>query len=248
MELTTQLKKYIKSLHSTKHRQKYNKFIAEGPKVCHEFIIANKYSIEYVFGTSDWFAEQSLPVRSKLLNNFISINEKQLKQISNLKTPNKVMIICDQKLSKNPVFDAGKWSIILDEIQDPGNMGTIIRIADWFGIPKVYSTFNSANYYNPKVIQAAMGSHNRVQMTKIDHQDLINSTQPKYGLQLDGLDITKSTDLKPGHIFIGNESKGLSHAAKSMITQPLKIPKLGGAESLNAAVAAGIACYHLTQS
>jgi TrmH family RNA methyltransferase len=128
-------------------------------------------------------------------------------------------------------------------------MGTIIRIADWFGIKHVIATPNSVDYYNAKVIQAAMGGHLRVQLHTADLSTFIASTSaPVYAAALDGESVYSVKDAKPGIIVIGNESKGISAEVMNKATQKLTIPRIGGAESLNAAVSAGILCALLIKA
>ncbi len=246
MELTNQLKKYIRSLNQVKYRQKYDKFTVEGPKVCAEFLSANYFNINYILALEDWVYTQDRVLLKQRCNNLITVKQKELQSLSNLKQANQVIIVCD-KAAPSAVIDSSiGWKLYLDEIKDPGNMGTIIRIADWYGIREVYLSEDTVDPYNPKVIQAAMGSHNRVAMTRILTTQLKNVDLPKYGLTLAGKPMGKETSLEPGLIVIGNESRGIRKELISQLDVELCIPRKGGAESLNAAVATGIACQLLT--
>jgi len=242
MELTNNLKKYVRSLHLNKNRLKYNKFIAEGPKICNEFLIYDKHKIEYLFHTQGYkeviekAGSHSFPV--------IKISSKDLDYMSTLKTPNKVMLILDNASSIESNYNDG-WEIHLDRIQDPGNMGAILRIADWFGMAQVTASPDSVDFYNPKVVQSAMGAHNRVKLTYRTNAELISSEKEKIGLVLSGAKITNMEIKKPGIIVIGNESKGISVSLISELTYLCSIAPIGKAESLNASVACGIACHSL---
>jgi TrmH family RNA methyltransferase len=171
-----------------------------------------------------------------------SVSEQELQAVSQLQKANEVLLVVYRD-NDNATLPAGEWCIALDTLQDPGNMGTIIRIADWFGIGHVVATPDSVDFYNPKVIQAAMGGHLRVRLHSADIlQFIAQSDVPVYAAALDGDNIYELKDVKPGVIVIGNESKGISAAVMQQATKKITIPRIGGAESLNAAVSAGIIC------
>lgn len=245
MEFTNQLKKYVRSLHTSKHRQKYNKFIAEGPKICEEFLISPQYELEYIFCLTEWYDENRRLIEGIDQEKIIQVKEKELGQISCLKTAHKVLLVIDKSTRVNTDIDEG-WQLYLDKIQDPGNMGTLLRIADWYGLSTVSASEGSVDFYNPKVVQAAMGAHNRVRLISLSSANLLKASVPKYGLVLEGEDINLFQPDKPGFIMIGNESKGLSKELIQSLDAKLKIPAKGKAESLNASVACGIACHLLT--
>jgi RNA methyltransferase, TrmH family len=227
--------KYIQSLCHKKHRDEEKLFIAEGPKLAEELLQSN-FEIKHLYATKQWMqAQSSLQVPST------EITETELTRISNLQTANQVLLIAKQKeLANEPVLN-DNLTIVLDGIQDPGNMGTIIRIADWFGIKQIIASEDSVEIYNPKVVQSTMGSICRVHVWYKDLHDWINGVRlPVYGALLNGQNIYTVKDAKEGLLLIGNESKGIREPLKSKITHPVTIPKKGGAESLNAAVATGI--------
>ena len=235
--------KYLTALHSKKFREKYNIFLAEGDKICLEIVTSKKVKIEEIFAVSSWIeknAELLQPFRDRL----IEISEAELKKISCLTTPNQVLISAHQ-----PSFEIDKLlinsslSLYLDGIQDPGNMGTILRNADWFGIENVFCSDTCVDIFNPKVIQASMGAFLRVKSQEIDLEALITENLPIYGALLEGNNIFEEKLSANGIIVIGSEGKGISDALLPFITHKIKIPAYGnGAESLNAAVAAGIIC------
>jgi len=248
MNLTNNLRKYVKSLHLGKYRQKYNKFIAEGPKICSEFLSADKYQIEYLFCTQQW-ADDNPKLVNSYASRLIISSDKDHKTISALHNANNTLIVAERHEPKQSAIELitdNKWTIYLDRIQDPGNMGTILRIADWYGINAVISTPDSVDFYNPKVVQSAMGAHNRISMLKSEVTELPLKQNNSIALVLDGTDINNYSDTKAGGIIvIGNESSGISEQMLSDCRAHLSIMRKGGAESLNAAVACGIACHQL---
>jgi len=175
------------------------------------------------------------------------VQEAELERISHLKTPNQVLAVFKKFESKEPI-PAGRITLILDAIQDPGNLGTMIRIADWFGISQIICSHDCADVYNPKVVQATMGSLARVD---VFYTDLPGWLKGQHGIKtyaalLDGKDVTRMNPLKEGLIIIGNESRGIQEGLMEFVNEKITIPKKGNAESLNAAVAAGIILSHLT--
>lgn len=245
MILTNQLKKYIRSLHQSKHRQNYNKFIAEGPKVCKEFLMCKTYDIQHILATKTWIDEQGAELTAIQQSKLCKVSEKELSQISLLRTPNQLLMVLD-KQQKDLTTAQESWTIYTDRIQDPGNMGTIIRIADWYGVGAVLTSPESVDYYNPKVVQASAGAHNRIRLDSLKGEDLKAALLgPIYGLVLGGADINEYTSAEPGVLVVGNESKGIHPGLIERLDYRLMIPRKGGAESLNAAVACGIACHLL---
>jgi len=227
--------KYIQSLCHKKHRDEEKLFIAEGPKLVAE-LLQSEFEIKHIYAVKHWIETQ--PALQVPLT---EITEAELDRISNLQTANEVVIIAKQKeLKEEPVF-TNNITIVLDGIQDPGNMGTIIRIADWFGVKQIVASKDSVEIYNPKVVQSTMGSLGRVDVWYKDVAEMITNVEmPVYGALLNGENIYEIKDVKEGLLVIGNESKGIREPLKSKVTNPVTIPKIGGAESLNAAVATGI--------
>lgn len=244
MELTNKLKKYIRSLHLQKYRQKYNKFIVEGPKICSEFTDNQKYKIDYLICTHDWLTENESDIQS-IRDKIIIASDKDLNSISSLKTANKTLIVAEKPIDQDiDLYSLNNWVLYMDKVQDPGNMGTIIRIADWYGIDAVIASPDSVDFYNPKVVQASMGSHNRIKLHTILADDLPLEKINSVALVLGGQDIeTITLDKSGGGILIlGNESKGIRGDILDRCNYKASIMRKGGAESLNVAVACGIAC------
>jgi RNA methyltransferase, TrmH family len=235
--------KYLTALQSKKFRQKYNIFLAEGDKIGLEIIKNDKIKIEEIFALPGWI-EKNMEFLKPFRDRLIEITEAELKKISCLTTPNQVLIsahIPDFEIDKTLINS--DLSLYLDGIQDPGNMGTILRTADWFGIKNVFCSDTCVDIFNPKVIQASMGAFLRVKSQEIDLQELISEDLPVYGALLEGNNIFETDFSKRGIIVIGSEGKGISDTILPLLTHKIKIPAYGnGAESLNAAVATGIIC------
>jgi len=231
--------KYIQSLFHKKTREAEGVFVVEGPKLLEE-VLASDYVIRKIFATGEWMKNSWHPVET------IEVSEDELQRISGLQTANQVLAIVEQKqVNAAPVLE-GKLTIALDNLQDPGNMGTIIRIADWFGVKQIIASNNTVELYNPKVIQATMGSFVRVDIWYDDLESIIaKANVPVYGALLNGTNVLEMETVEEGVLVIGNESKGISDAIKQLVTAPITIPRYGGAESLNAAVATGIILSHI---
>jgi TrmH family RNA methyltransferase len=237
--------KYIQSLGQKKSRDVENKFVAEGPKLVNELLEAKNCRVVQVFGLKEW-VEQN-PNAGKQAE-VIEITEDELKKISQLATPNQVLAVAEKlKWDDDPVIK-GNITLALDTIQDPGNIGTIIRIADWFGIKNIFCSTDCADIYNSKVVQSTMGSITRVRVEYVDLRSLLkeNNEVRTYAAVLNGRDISKMEKLNEGIIIVGNESKGISEEIMKLINVEITIPGKGKAESLNAAVATGIILSHLT--
>lgn len=241
--LTIALKKHIVSLKLKKHRVKNSQYIAEGDKIVTDLLAQYPTSVAKVIATNDW-----LHANAKLLKSFqndvVEVDDKELKKISQLKTPNKALALINMQKNKPQVnYAKCDLSIVLDGLQDPGNLGTIIRTADWFGIKNIVCSTTCVDVYNPKVIQACMGSQMRVSVEYKELNDLLSETKlPSYAAVLNGVTLDKAKLTTPSFLVIGNESKGISEAVLKLCSNKIKIPQLGGAESLNAAVAAGVLC------
>jgi len=236
---------YIKSLTQNKFRQKYNKFVAEGEKTGIEFLKHQKYSVDSVFTTSDHL----LKLSTKYINekNIHLISDKEMGQITAFKTSSNLLITLDKLVEtlENTSLNREK-SIFLDDVQDPGNLGTIIRIADWFGIKNVIRSPNSADFYNPKTVQASMGSMCNVKCVTSELEDLHLKYPdiPIMGTYMDGIAINEVQLPTYGILVIGNEGKGIRAINEKFITTKITIPGNESkiAESLNAAIACSIIC------
>lgn len=236
--------KYINSLKLKKFRQRYRKFTAEGDKIVKEILQDKDIQPEYIYCTSDW-QENNLPLIQRHNLHPIVVSDHELKKISNLKTPNQVFAVLSQlEHQLEPNDFENNLTLVLQTIQDPGNLGTILRIADWFGIPQIICSKDCVDIYNHKVVQSSMGAFLRVNVLYEDLESLFNEYPkvPKYGALLGGQNLFQSKLSQNGFIVIGNESKGIAPNIQKHLTRQIEIPSNGGAESLNAAVATGIIC------
>lgn len=237
--------KYIQSLHFKKNREEEGFFIIEGVKLVLEFIKDESYKIKELFATIDF-----INANTALLNthdiSFSEITAEELKKISLQVTPNQVLAVVKSKeylLNEQQLKDG--LTLFLDDIRDPGNLGTMIRIADWFGIKQVVCSRTSTEVYNPKTLQASMGAVLRVNVIYEDFEVLAQKANnvPIYGAMLNGENLYRSK-LKKGIIVIGNEANGISDQVMKQITHSITIPAAvnNGSESLNAANACAIIC------
>lgn len=231
--LTNNDTKLINSLVKKKFRQKYNKFVVEGVKNIKEVLNSSIY-VEKIYSIDDTFDDY--PSKNVL------ITERELKKISQLVTPNTALAVCEipqeKKIQKNGFI------IALDDIRDPGNLGTIIRMADWFGIQQIVCSKETVDLYNPKVIQSTMGSFIRVQINYTDLEQFFETySHPILGTFMDGENLYKTSLPENAVLLMGNEANGISEKLESFVTQRLSIPRMGKlqqTESLNVAMATSI--------
>jgi len=233
--------KYIQSLDQKKHRDEEGVFIAEGPRMVSELLQIFPQQFTKVYAREKWAEENG-----HLIKNipFEVISETELERISGLKTPNEVVAVIKKFESLLP--DNFSFVLYLDTIKDPGNFGTIIRIADWFGIKHIVCSEGCTDVYNPKVVQATMGSLARV---NVFYEGQIGWLKDQNCLVMaavmDGIPLYGYNKIENGILIIGNESQGISEKSLQYATERITIPKKGQAESLNAAVATGILLSHL---
>ena len=232
--------KYIQSLSDKKVRLETGCFIAEGVKLVNEMIAAG-YPLKAVYALDSWESpDTSIDVTR--------VEAFELEKMSLLQTPNQVLAVAMMPQKPTAIDIAGQLTIVLDGIQDPGNLGTIIRTADWFGITQIVASEDTVDVYNPKVIGATMGSFMRVSVTYKNLQEWMPTVKlPVYGALLEGENIFTTNAVKEGLLVIGSEGKGIRENILDFITHPVTIPKTGDAESLNAGIAAGIIVAQLTR-
>ena len=242
-----QIKK-LKSLSSGKFRQKYNNFIAEGHKLATEIIISKAYPIEHIYALSEWSTANKDILKTIPQETITEIDSKSMSQISNLSTSSPVFILLKKpnlEVKKNLI--SNQFSFLLQGVQDPGNVGTIIRIADWFGIPNIISDYKTADLLHPKVVQSSMGSICNVNLMKGKKEQLLELIDeiPSYALSLQGQELDTNTFDRPGIIMLGSEGNGLSSPYISKAKKNILIPpsKSSKADSLNVAVTAGIIAH-----
>jgi TrmH family RNA methyltransferase len=236
----TELKR-ITSLHVDKFRKEQQSFLVEGPKLLEELLRSN-FTIRTIYALSEWIDETKNIPRSI---NIEKISPKELSRISQMKTPNQLVAEVMMKKNRHQPPPSGKeWILALDNINNPGNLGTIIRTADWFGIQHIVCSSDCADLYNPKVIQSTMGSFTRINVYYTDLEQWLSGEAQKtpiYGAVMDG-DSLYDTELTENAILlIGNESHGISKNLLPFISSKIKIPACGGgAESLNASIATAV--------
>lgn len=234
--------KHIRSLTHQKFRNEHQQFIAEGAKIAGEWL-SSKHKILRVIATIQWINENRLQIAAHPEAEVVEVTEQELTSITALQTPNNVLLVVAYPAAQTLPVAANKWYMALDNIQDPGNMGTLLRIADWYGIGHVLCNDQCVDVYNPKVVQSAMGAHTRVVVHYTDLPVAISQLHmPVYAAVLGGTNVYECSRSESGVLVIGNESKGISEAVTALATHCVTIPRKGGAESLNAAVSAGILC------
>lgn len=243
--------KYIHSLEMKKRRTEDGVFVAEGRKLVAELL--PHFSPVYVAATAEWF-EKYAELQGFLPAEVDVVSEEELRRASLQESPQGVIAVLQQRTETLPLADVAsrELCLMLDDVQNPGNLGTIVRIADWFGIQNVYCSQGTADVYNPKTVQATMGSIARVGVhyvdlpTALDSLRALHTDVPVYGTLLDAPSIYDASLSQHGVIVMGNEGNGVSPAVRNRISQPLFIPPYpkgcSTAESLNVAVATAIVC------
>ena len=226
--------KLISSLQQKKHRFANQLFFAEGVKVIQELVKSN-FELEHLYTTKEDFNDITAHKRT-------TISENELQKISALSTPNTCLAVFKIPI-ENKIIESG-LVLALDSIRDPGNLGTILRLCDWFGIQQLICSKETVDIYNPKVVQATMGSIARVNVNYIDLDTFITATKlPVFGTFMDSENIYQMTLPQEGIIVMGNEANGISEDIEKLITKRLTIPRFGDlqiTESLNVATATAI--------
>lgn len=227
----------IKSLHHKKIRKEKLEFVVEGEKCVNE-LLKSDYPIIQLYHTRDW--KNTSATKATL------IKPNELQRISTLSTPNKVLAVVKQKDTHFKNYEAEKINIYLHDIKDPGNLGTIIRIADWFGIKNIYLSHNSVEIYNPKCVQATMGSLFRVNCVYGQTEKILTAAKKSHAkiiaADVKGKNLYAYTKTQHTLLVMGSESHGLPMDVITLCDENISIPAYGNAESLNVAVAAGIIC------
>jgi RNA methyltransferase, TrmH family len=239
--------KEIKSLHLPKFRQMYNKFIAEGEKTCLDLIRSGRFRPDSIYLTHDAISA-AVKIEKKLEHLIKPVSNTQMEQMTALRSASPWLCVFEKNvLSLHSDLKLLNRVIFLDKIQDPGNMGTIIRIADWFGIDLVVRSEESADFFSPKVVQSTMGSLGAVHLATASLEDLVRFYQlPVLGTFMNGTAIYETKIPESCILVIGNEGNGIQVENEIFITQRISIPgnEKRSADSLNAAVATGILCSY----
>lgn len=242
---------FVKSLHQKKFRTEHQKFIAEGPVIVEE-AIRSYFKVETIYAnTAGQERLQNLNLSNQV--EIIEVSNTELQRLSQLKQPHEMLAVIEMKKETMPPEKIDALVLVLEQLSDPGNMGTIIRIADWFGIENIICSEDSVDVYNPKVVQASMGSVFRVEVVYTSLSTFFSNIKKEttglkvYGTMLSGKNIYQEKLEQKGIIILGNETRGISADLQNLINEPLTIPAFNSsnaesAESLNVAVAAAIVC------
>ncbi|GGK68226.1 RNA methyltransferase [Rufibacter glacialis] len=234
------LLKYIRSLQIKKYRLLHQAFTVEGEKSVAE-LLRSDFELETLFATQKFLNKHTL----LLLKGFevVEVGEEELSKAGAMETNNAALAIAKMRPASPFDWQEHPFVLALDEVRDPGNLGTIIRIADWYGLSSIVLSENSADFYNQKVIAATMGSFTRVLPHYVDLNAFLENRPenvPVYGAALEGENVHR-LELQPaGVLIMGNESNGIRPETMQQVTQPLHIPGRGGAESLNVGTATAI--------
>lgn len=233
--------KFIKSLHQKKYRLESAKFFVEGEKSVVE-VLQSDFTVDLLLVTQEFATKHAALLSGKAFE-VLFVTPNQLEQLGQYQSNDAALAVVQMKPNQAFLPEKGELILALDEVRDPGNLGTIIRIADWYGIKKLIFSSHTAEFYNPKVIQSSMGSFTRVQFYYADLAQAFQEWKlPVYGAFLEGESIHELTNPTPGVLLLGNESQGISKEVEKWVSSKITIPSFGKAESLNVAIATAIFC------
>ena len=235
--------KFVKSLQIKKYRKQEQCFIVQGAKSVQE-LLRSDFETLFVTGTPAFL--ETLPGPDVEGVEVIETTERELESLGEWQTNDAGLAVAQMKENKPFQRPKGSFTLVLDDIRDPGNLGTIIRSADWFGINQIIASPETADFYNPKVISATMGSFTRSRFYYAPLEEVLESAAERvYGAYLDGRDVHSEAFSDGGLILIGNESRGISEGLAAFVTDKITIPRYGQAESLNAAIATAVICDNI---
>ena len=242
-KLSSKQSKFIKSLRLKKYRQQENAFVVEGTKNVAQ-LLASSYTISMLVGTPAFLAAHQALWHHQVEAVF-QADEATLAGLGTLTTNQAALAVAHIPAQTAAVPPQDAWGLVLDDLRDPGNLGTILRLADWYAIPTLACSPTTVDLYNPKVLQASMGSFLRVQVYYTPLPALLNSTShPVLGTFMAGDNLHHTPLPCPAWMVIGNEAQGIGPAVQPCIQQRITIPRFGQAASLNAAMATAIVCDH----
>jgi len=247
--LTKKQEKYVKSLHQLKGRRQASAFFFEGHKMAVEGLGESQLDVEQIYALDSWIEANGQDLGDSLAQKIVAVSEREMKKISALKTPTPVLVVAKQPEMEQSILSESKGltAIYLEGIQNPGNMGTILRVGDWFGVDQVIASPESVDFFNPKVIQASMSSIFKVKLAVWDLDTLAQKKKNNqlWATAMEGTPVQRmDKTTHPVILMIGNEGTGLSPKAFELSDAIVSIPGHPGrkAESLNAAMATGIFC------
>jgi RNA methyltransferase, TrmH family len=233
--------KFIKSLHRKKIRKQEQLFFVEGAKNVTELLLAN-FAVHQLLHT-DKFRQQHPMLVEQCKGETLLVTPEELQQMGTFQTNDTALAVARMPDPDEFVVERGELALALDDIRDPGNLGTIIRVADWYGIEKIISSPQTAEIFNPKVLHASMGSFCRIRWKYADLVQVLPQTAvPIYGACLEGQNVHGLVLKEEGIILMGNESRGISDELMPLVHHKISIPKFGTAESLNVAIATAVIC------
>ncbi len=242
---------HLTSLQNKKFREQFCEFLIEGDKIVKESLVQKKFRLLEVLAVERWIEQNAILLSKNKQVEVTTISEKELSRISSLKSPNQVLarLAFSEQVFNLPLASAG-LTIYLDGVQDPGNAGTIIRTAEWFGVKQIVFSLDSVDRYNTKFLQSGMGSIFRITLLHLDYQEFKKLTLdlPWWGASLSGKNIDNYIPSLPGVLVMGSEGSGIRPEVEKLLDEKLKIPKKNDAEteSLNVSVATGILLNKLT--
>jgi len=238
--------KYLKSLQVKKYRKQEQSFLVEGAKSVQE-LLGSSFEVTWVGGTEHFLQAHARQFASRKIE-AVEVNATELAQLGSFQTNETVIAVAKMKQNSLPDLK-NEFALVLDDLRDPGNVGTIIRTADWYGVKNIIASDETADFYNPKTISATMGSFCRVNVFYTNLSEFFRENKlPVFGAVMDGTDVHQLDFGKSGLIVIGNESNGISNEVSQFVQQKITIPKFGGAESLNAGIATGIVLDNISRS
>lgn len=241
--------KLITSLQHKKYRKQHQAFLVEGAKSVLE-LFSSDYQIQILFVTEE-FHQQHIRLLQKQSLPYEIVSQQELEKTGVYQTNNACLAVVTTKPNQPIGISGNEYMLMLDDVKDPGNLGTIIRIADWYGIRKLVCSENTTDFYNPKVIAASMGSFTRVQPYYVDlaqYLKKINGSLPVYGAFLEGENVHKVPFAKAGILIMGNESQGINPELAPWVSSKIHIPRYGAAESLNVGIATAVICDNIRRS
>jgi RNA methyltransferase, TrmH family len=241
--------KLITSLQHKKYRKQHQAFLVEGAKSVLE-LFSSDYQVQILFITEEFY-QQHIRLLQKQSLPYQIVSQQELEKTGVFQTNNACLAVVATKPNQSLAVSGDEYILMLDDVKDPGNLGTILRIADWFGITKLVCSENTTDFYNPKVISASMGSFTRVQVYYCDlvsYLKTMDNALPVYGAFLDGTDVHTIAFAKGGILLMGNESQGINQELTPFVTNRIHIPRYGGAESLNVGIATAVICDNIRRS
>ncbi|MBO0935445.1 RNA methyltransferase [Fibrella sp. HMF5335] len=238
--LSKAIAQLVRSLHQKKYRQQENLFLVEGAKSVQE-VLSSAFRVELLLATDAFITDNTALISPQRCRVEIATPD-ELTRLGTLESNNAAIAVVQMRPNTPPTLPPNQWTLVLDDVRDPGNLGTILRIADWYGIDTILCSATTADVYNPKVISASKGSFTRIQWWYGDLEAILKTArQPIFGAFLDGEDVHQLTfGTAGGLIVLGNEANGIGPSVEKLITHRVTIPRYGLAESLNVSIATAV--------